>query len=97
VKFQSKITTLRMGWNKIGKEGAYDLADAIKYNEHLTTLDLRGRGERILPMATPQSSFPHLLLRPPHVSALNSTQSAKIPANAWIRPNPPKSGENPQK
>ena len=31
-----------MGWCKIGKDGAWYIADAIKYNEHVTTLDLRG-------------------------------------------------------
>lgn len=41
VKFQAKLSTLRIGWCNIDKDGARAMADALRYNGSIGTLDLR--------------------------------------------------------
>ena len=45
---------MRMGWCKIGKEGGYAFADAIKYSSSLAVLDLRGNALGAAGVASPE-------------------------------------------
>ena len=42
IKFSSKLSTLRLGWCKLEKQGAASFAEALRYNSGITVLDLRG-------------------------------------------------------
>jgi len=42
IKYGGALDTLRMGWCKLDKDGAGHLADAMRYNESISVLDVRG-------------------------------------------------------
>jgi len=41
---ENKLTTLRLAWNRLGQEGAYQLATGLLHNEELLTLDVQHNG-----------------------------------------------------
>ena len=40
MKYNKSLTTLNLGFNEIGDDGAAALGECLKYNKSLTTLDL---------------------------------------------------------